>query len=430
MLRWRWQHEKEGRSAMGKRFWRRCGPAAGCLFLLLMLLAAACQTAGRPTTPPESPLTDGGRHEATQDGGPIGRNRPEKKAGDEAGAPPEPAVFRATLAAVGDVLLHRSILRDASKGDTFDFQKMFAPVKPYLERADITVANQESVMGGRALGLSGYPRFNSPYEIGDALKSAGVDVVVMANNHVLDRGEQGILNAIRRWEELGLEYVGAAKDAADGRRLRLVERNGVVFSFLAYTYGTNGIPVPEGKDHLVNLIDRERIREDVARARERSDVVVVSLHFGNEYERMPNDEQRSLVKFVADQGAHIILGHHPHVLQPVEFMTGAPGQEVFVAYSLGNFLAAQDHVWRQLGGILQLEVVKTVRGEAVDVRIHSPAFLPTYIYFKNWRGYAVLPLSEVTEDQLSGVRKYEEELRRHMGQYVPGLRWLSAESGL
>jgi len=403
---------------MEKR-WRQYGRLSGLIFCFVLLLAAGCQAAEPPAWPPESAGSAENRENGTVS------DESERKTGQQVPAQdPEPVVQLATLAAVGDVLLHRSILRDAAVGDTFDFRKMFAPVKPFLERADITVANQESVMGGRELGLSGYPMFNSPFEIGDTLKWAGVDVVVMANNHILDRGEKGIKNAIARWEQLGLEYVGANKDAADRERLRLLERNGIVFSFLAYTYGTNGIPVPEGKAHLVDVIDRRRMQEDIARARTQSDVVVVNLHFGNEYERMPNDEQRELVQFVADQGAHVILGHHPHVLQPVEIVASAMGHETFVVYSLGNFLAAQDQVWRQLGGILQLEVEKTVRGEAVDVRVHSPAFLPTYIHFKNWRGYIVLPLSEVTDDQLPGVRRYEDELRRHMGQYVPRLRWL------
>lgn len=401
---------------MGKsRRQRMVRMMAGCVFLLVIMTVMGCQ--GRPDPlPPEPPAPDANLEEEIP--------RPEGEIPEA--KEPEPAVYRATLAAVGDVLLHRSILRDAATGDTFDFRKMFAPVKPYLQQADITVANQESLMGGRELGLTGYPRFNSPFEIGDTLKWAGIDVVVMANNHVLDRGEEGVLRSIRRWEELAMDYVGANKDPADGARLRLVERNGIVFSFLAYTYGTNGIPVPEGKTHLVNLIDRQRIQEDVAFARAQSDVVVVSLHFGNEYERMPNDEQRALVQFVADQGAHVILGHHPHVLQPVAFVTSALGHETFVIYSLGNFLAAQDELYRQIGGMVQVEIEKTVREDTVDIRVHSPAFLPTYIHFKNWRGYTILPLSQVTEAQLPDVRKREKEIQTHMRQYVPQLRWMDA----
>lgn len=378
----------------------------GYVLLVGMLILMGCQAEDRFSDEPD-PVDD--RQE-------IREPAPE----------PEPQVHHATLAAVGDILLHRSILRDAAVGETFDFQKMFAPVKPYLERADITVANQESLMGGRELGLSGYPMFNSPFEIGDTLKWAGIDVVVMANNHTLDRGEEGVLRSIDRWDELGMVYVGANKNEADARRLRLLERNGIVFSFLAYTYGTNGIPIPEGKPYLVNLIDRQRIRDDVAHARAHSDVVVVSLHFGQEYERMPNDEQRALVQFVADQGAHVILGHHPHVLQPVEFVRSALGHDAFVIYSLGNFLAAQDHIYRQLGGIVQVEIEKTVHGDAVDIRMHSPAFLPTYIHFKNWRGYVILPLAQVTASQLPNVEKVDAELRLHMGQYVPQLHWMSA----
>ncbi len=337
--------------------------------------------------------------------------------------PPQPQIHvsRASLAAIGDVLLHRSVIRDAQKGDTYHFNKMFERVKPYLESADITVANQESLMGGSELGLTGYPMFNSPFEIGDTLKWAGVDVVTMANNHVFDRGERGILRSISHWDDLGMVYVGANKDEADRARIRILERNGIIFSFLAYTYGTNGIPVPEGKSYLVNLIDRDQISSDIAQARKLSDVVVVSLHFGDEYVRMPSQEQRELVQYVADQGAHVILGHHPHVLQPVEYVDSALGHQAFAIYSLGNFLAAQDLLYRQIGGILKVEVEKTVTDGEVAIRVHSPEFLPTYIFFKNWRGYTIIPMDQVTDAQLPNARRHYEEIKAHLSQFVPEL---------
>jgi len=343
--------------------------------------------------------------------------------------PPEPQVrvSRATLAAVGDILLHRSVIRDAQKGDTYDFNKMFARVKPYLESADITFANQESLMGGSHLGLSGYPRFNSPLEIGDTLKWAGVDVVSMANNHVLDRGEQGILRSIGRWVELGMVYVGANKDEADRARIRTIERNGILFSFLAYTYGTNGILVPEGKSYLVNLIDRDQIAADIAKARESSDVVVVSLHFGNEYVRMPSQEQRELAQFVADQGAHVILGHHPHVLQPLEVLHSVQGHQALAIYSLGNFIAAQDKLHCQIGGILQVEVEKRESPDHTTIQIHSPAFLPTYIHFKNWKGYTIIPMDQLTDAELPNAKQHLHEIQSHLSRYIPNLQLIATK---
>lgn len=346
---------------------------------------------------------------------------------------PEPVVSNASIAGIGDVLLHGSIYRDAQVGDTFNFDDVFSAVKPYLESPDITVANQESMIGGKEIGLSTYPQFNSPFEIGDTLKHSGVDLVTIANNHTLDRGEKAIMNALDHWDKIGMPYVGAYRSADDQARIRTLEKNGITFSFLAYTYGTNGIPVPEGKPYLVNLIDKEKIQAEIFEAKELSDVVVVSLHFGNEYERMPNENQKDLAQFIADAGAHIIFGHHPHVLQPVDFIRSKEGHDTFVAYSLANFLAAQeakhDH-YRRTGGILQVEVEKVEFDGETTVRIHSPSFLPTYIHFRNWQNYRILPMHSLTNNELSNAKQRYEETKQHMQQFVPYLQIIDDESSL
>src|SRR5690554_4409338 len=267
-------------------------------------------------------------------------------------------VFTATIAAVDDILIHESLNKDAYRDGVYDFKPMFENVKPYLQQADIAFANQETMLGGVELGLSGYPRFNSPLEVGDALVDAGIDVVSIANNHTLDVGEQAILNAIDYYDSTGTVYTGAYKSFEDQETIRTIERNNIVFSFLAYTYGTNGIPVPTGKEYLVNLIEEERMVEEIKKAKEISDVVVLSLHFGNEYELFPNARQKELAEMFTDAGANIILGHHPHVLQPMERVITENGNEAFVAYSLGNFISGQVGIEREIGGILQLEIIK------------------------------------------------------------------------
>lgn len=343
---------------------------------------------------------------------------------------PEPVTSSASIAAVGDVLLHGSIYRDAQRGETFHFDDMFQAVKPYLEKPDITFANQESMIGGKEIGLSTYPTFNSPFEIGDTLKRVGVDVVSMANNHTLDRGEKAILNAIQHWNKIGMLYVGAYENEEDKAKIRTIEKNGITFSFLAYTYGTNGIPVPKDKPYLVNLIDKEKIEADIQQAKELSDVVVVSMHFGNEYERMPNETQKELAQFIADAGAHIIFGHHPHVLQPVEFIRSKEGHDTFVAYSLGNFLAAQeakhDH-HRRIGGIVQVEVEKVEFEGETKITVHSPSFLPTYIHFRNWKNYRILPMHSLTDNELANAKQHYENTKKHMSQFLPSLTFIDDE---
>jgi len=299
---------------------------------------------------------------------------------------------------------------------------MFEPIKRYIEEADIALANQESVLGGEEIGLSDYPRFNSPYEVGDALKAIGFDLVNMANNHTLDRGEQAVTNAIHHLNELGLPYTGAYASAEDRSRLRRIEKNGISFAFLSYTYGTNGIPVPAGKDYLVNLIDLPTMKRDIAEARGQADVVVVQLHFGQEYVLMPNDAQKQIAHAAAEDGADIIIGHHPHVLQPAEWIETSDGRKSFVVYSLGNFIAAQEENRQRTGGIIQLEVDKVVKGDKSSIELRNPSFIPTWISMTNWREYTIKPLWEAGESQLPHADSYEKEIAVHMKQWLPDLQ--------
>ncbi|GAB2693661.1 CapA family protein [Paenibacillus thermoaerophilus] len=344
-------------------------------------------------------------------------------------SPLPPAETRVSLAAVGDVLIHGSIYRDALRrggGGSYDFKPMFAEVASMLEEPDVTFANSESIIGGTALGLSDYPRFNSPHEVGDALKAAGVDIVSTANNHTMDRGEAAVLSALEYWDKIGVCAAGSAAEAG-GRSSCTLERRGMTMTFLAYTYGTNGIAVPAGKEHLVNLIDRDRISSDIRAARSKADAVIVSLHFGNEYQTMPNEEQKSLAKLAVDSGAHVVLGHHAHVLQPTEWLPTPDGGQALVVYSLGNFLAAQEAAKfeRRLGGILSLELVRRLGPDGrLTVTVEKPRFVPTYIEFSAWKNFRIVPFTKETklEGGISAAAKYEE-YRKHMTQWMPELAY-------
>lgn len=341
-------------------------------------------------------------------------------------ASPVPRETRAkiTLSAVGDILIHDSVYKDAYKkgqGKTYHFDPMFARVKSLMEQADITFANQESIAGGAEIGLSSYPMFNSPFQISDTLQQAGVDIVSMANNHTLDRKEQAILNAIGYYEKIGLPYVGAYKDEEDRNKIRVLEKNGVKVAFLAFTYGTNGLTAPQGKEYLVNYIDKDRIRQEISKAKQQADVVVLSLHFGIEYQMNPNEEQKELAKFAVKKGADIILGHHPHVLQPAEWVEREDGTKGFVVYSLGNFLAAQKELDTLIGGILTLHIEKIERGDKISISIQNPSFIPTYISYKNWREYSVIPMDQLTNRDLQGIEQKREQVKGHMAKWMPDL---------
>ncbi|MGP4078562.1 CapA family protein [Pseudalkalibacillus sp. R45] len=329
---------------------------------------------------------------------------------------PEEITTTASLMAVGDILIHDYVYNQAKTSDGgYDFTPMFKLVKPYLVSADITIANQETMIGGSDIGVSTYPRFNSPFEIGTTLKESGVDLVTIANNHTLDRGEDAILNALNHWDDIGVEYTGSYRSEEDRTNLRLIERNDITFSFLSYTYGTNGIPVPESKPHLVNLIDIDLIKSEIKEAKRVSDVVVLSLHFGNEYERLPNEQQKLLANEAAAAGADIIIGHHPHVLQPAAWIDNPDGSRTFVIYSLGNFLSGQRRDYKDIGGIVQIKAEKVVKGDEVEISLEEPAFLPTWVD----RQYTIQPMFQLVDHQQTYT-----EIKQHMSQWIPEMTFI------
>jgi poly-gamma-glutamate capsule biosynthesis protein CapA/YwtB (metallophosphatase superfamily) len=324
-----------------------------------------------------------------------------------------------TISAVGDILIHSTVYKDAKTANGYNFKPMFAAVKPLLEKSDITIANQESMIGGAELGLSTYPSFNSPYEVADALKDAGIDIVSIANNHTLDRGEEAILNATNYYNKIGLLYVGSYQNPEDRNNIRVISRNGIKVSFLSYTYGTNGIPVPEGKDYLVNLINMDQIKKDIMEAKEISDCVVVNMHWGNEYERIPTNLQKQMAKELAETGAHLILGHHPHVLQPMEWIIRKDGGKSFVIYSLGNFLSGQVGNYKDIGGVLTVQIKKEWSQEGKEeVFIENPQFIPTYVVNKHLKQFRVVPLKSAKSYGLTNADKTYIEIQKHMEQWL------------
>ncbi|ANU15351.1 CapA family protein [Planococcus halocryophilus] len=325
--------------------------------------------------------------------------------------------YSASLSAVGDILIHERVYLDAKNDYSYDFNPMLEKVTPFLEQADLTIANSESIIGGSEIGLSTYPAFNSPYEVGAALKNSGVDIVTLANNHTLDRGIPAIENAIRYWDQIGMVHTGSFLSNDERSKVTLVTRNKITFSFLSYTYGTNGIPTPVGMDYLVNRIDPLIIQQDLKRARELSDVVVLSLHFGQEYQSMPNVEQIELARFSAANGADIILGHHPHVLQPPEWIDTEDGRKVFVMYSLGNFLSGQDELDRQIGAILHLDIVKKVTADSSTITLQNPAFTTTFVKSSNAKNYEMDLLKNID-------RNLNTATKAHLSTWIKDLEFI------
>lgn len=251
------------------------------------------------------------------------------------------------IAAVGDVMMPESIQSVVVK-DRRGYDLLFEKIAPDLGAADITFANLETSVDHKA-GVSGYPRFNARPELLASLKKAGVNIVSVANNHVMDTGSEGLKRTLDNIEATGLVFIGAGRTKAEAAKTRFLKTRGVNVAFLAYTYGTNRrLPLISPDAPGVNIIGFEsesdliRAVADVRQARAGADLVVVSLHWGNEYATSPTAWQRRVASELIEGGADVILGHHPHVLQPIESYLARDNRMGLIVYSLGNFISNQN----------------------------------------------------------------------------------------
>lgn len=306
----------------------------------------------------------------------------------------------ATIGMIGDVLLHNPIYTYPN----FDFA--FEEIKDKTASIDFLLANQESMPGGVELGLSTYPKFNSPKHILPALQNIGVDMVTFANNHTFDKGEIGVRKSIEHANEYGLEYVGAYESFKDRKTQRIVEVNGIKIGVLAYTYGTNVELDLDDKEYLVNYIDRERMENEIKEMKPMVDVTIVSLHWGPEYHLETSEDQAELAQFVSDAGADVLFGHHPHVLQRY----GEVGNTK-VFFSLGNFYSAQPFDYTNFGGIAKLSVTKEQTGDQKTVTIEDPRFFPTGVIRDQDKRFKVVPLSTANPT----ITYNDEWVENHVG---------------
>jgi poly-gamma-glutamate synthesis protein (capsule biosynthesis protein) len=312
---------------------------------------------------------------------------------------------RFSFAAAGDALIHQGVYNAArGKKGGFDFRPMFRLVEDRIRAHDLAFYNQETILGGSALGLSTYPRFNSPQEVGDAMVDAGFNLVSLANNHTLDRGEKAVLASLEYWAgQEGVLTAGSYASPEDRDIPRLVNVNGISCAFLAYTTSTNGLKAPKGKDYYVTVYDREKVKEDVERARKegKADVVLVSMHWGSEYVFTPGAEQKVIAEFLASLGVDIVVGHHPHVVQPVQMV-----EKTLVIYSLGNFISAQKELHKLIGLLVSLDVVKTELGGKSSISFENVTGTLLYNPRRSPLGrYVVVPFDLMKEEILKDFGK-------------------------
>ena len=341
--------------------------------------------------------------------------------------------YKVSMVMVGDNLIHSSIYNEANRNanyDGYDFKPMITMIKDKVKGYDLAYYNQETILGGSEIGLSDYPTFNSPYEAGDAMLDAGFNIVSLATNHTIDRGEKAVLNSCEYWEtKSDVLTAGSYCSEEDRNEIKIMEKNNITYTMLNYTYGTNGIAIPNGKDYLVNVwpMDynadygvgyeafKETVREDIERVRDKVDVLIVAMHWGVEYTHTPTKYQKDAAEFLASLGVDIVIGTHPHVVQPVEWI-----DDTIVFYSLGNFISAQeqsDNYNKMVGLMSSLDITKTVKGDDVDIKIDNINNELIFTYYQGYRNFKVIPFSEINSTYLptyeSVYDKYSEVVKMY-----------------
>ena len=259
------------------------------------------------------------------------------------------------LLMVGDNLINDKIYNTMKTNDTYDFKPIYTYIKEINKDYDLAYYNQETILGGSSIGVSSYPAFNSPYEVGDATIDAGFNLVSLATNHTLDRGEQAIINSRNYWNSKdNVLAVGSYSSNEEKDKIQILKKNNITYTMLNYTYGTNGIKVPSNKEYLVNVWPctgndpstdtkyqeyKNTVKEDIEKLRDKVDLLIVAIHWGIEYKYTPNEYQKDMASYLASLGVNIIIGTHPHVVEPITYI-----DNTLVIYSLGNFVSAQDTV--------------------------------------------------------------------------------------
>lgn len=311
-----------------------------------------------------------------------------------------------SLVMIGDILAHEGVYGSALQADgTYNFDHLFANIKDDVLKSDLALVNQEVILGGKELGLSAYPLFNSPTELGDALVNAGFNVVLHATNHTLDKGEQGVTNTIDFWRQshpdtavLGIHQ---SPEDYEENSIYYYQKQNLKIAILNYTYGTNGIPVPAGKEYIINLLEEDKVKADIEKANQNADFVIVCPHWGTEYRTTPDDYELRWAKLLTEWGADLIIGTHPHVIQPVETVTADNGNTALVYYSLGNFVSNQDKNLTMLGAMARL----TISNEGGDAHIKDYEAIPlvTHMLF----GRNLITTYKITDytDELAAQNK-------------------------
>ncbi|WP_051637180.1 CapA family protein [Lachnospira multipara] len=309
------------------------------------------------------------------------------------------------LIMVGDILLHTPIEEYSKQADgTYDYSAIFTNQKEDISDADLSLVNQEVIIGGEDLGISGYPAFNCSYNLANNLESTGFNVILHATNHALDKGKKGVVNCLNNWKtnhpNMTVLGINDSKEASDN--IYVYEKDGMKIAILNYTYGTNGIPLPSDMPYAVNMLEEDKVVADIAKAKEISDFVVVCPHWGTEYLLGTDSMQKKWTKIFMDNGVDLVIGTHPHVIEPIEMLTDeTTGHQMLVYYSLGNFVNWTSSTGsgisdRMLGGMAKVKLGRDDNGNVV-IKDYGVKAIVSHVTSK-LNGITVYNLSEYTDE--------------------------------
>ncbi|MBQ8808466.1 MAG: CapA family protein [Clostridia bacterium] len=307
----------------------------------------------------------------------------------------KPEKVSVNIRAVGDNLMHSPIYNSCRTDDGFDFDGLYTNITPHIKDADIAAINQETIFVESVTALSGYPSFGTPSQVGDSIADAGFNLVTHATNHTYDKGYDSLMHTMDFWSgHKDITVLGINKSQQEQDTLKIWEKDGLKIALLNFTYGLNGYRLPSDKPYLVNLLDKgEKNTQLLKKAEESADITVVFLHFGVEYTHTPTKGQMEDIEFLCQGGADVIIGSHPHVIQPVAEHTSENGNKAVVFYSLGNFISNQDGTSKILGGMADVTITK----DKDKTYVESYKMHPTVTHVSGGK-YSAYMLSDYTDD--------------------------------
>ena len=317
-----------------------------------------------------------------------------------------------SMVVAGDNLYHMPIITKGFNGTSYNFDFVYKNVKDYISFYDLAVINQETVLVDDYNDISSYPCFGTPSEAATALKEAGFDIFLGATNHTLDKGIKGINTTLDFYNENDITYLGINKDVDEYNTVKIIEKNNIKIAMLNYTYGMNGLTLPSDNYYMVNLLDdKDKIISDLKYAEENADITIVFPHWGTEYVYTETDYQKEYAELFTEYGADIIVGSHPHVVEPVKYIESENGNVALCYYSLGNFVSGQNEKPRLLGGLASFTIHKTVENGNAIITVTDEKFEPTVTYY-NSTEHCVYLLKDFTDDIAadSTMQAYPDEL--------------------